>query len=101
METISVIEAARLERDGGQRRLELARVALKDFFIEHPNGMHDQRVESQWLALECEVDSANRRYMDCVPVARGGGPIDAQRNLQAQTEITGMESRRINPLVGR
>jgi hypothetical protein len=50
---------------GAQRRLELARVALKDFFIEHRHGMHDQRVESQWLALECEVDSANRQYMEC------------------------------------
>ncbi len=44
METISVIEAARLERDGGQRRLELARVALKDFFIEYPNGC----MSSEW-----------------------------------------------------
>jgi hypothetical protein len=63
METISLLDGARLECDGARRRLELAKQALDDFFIEHPHGMRD--LESQWLALEQELDSANRRYMEC------------------------------------
>jgi len=59
----SLIEAARLERDGAQRRLELAKLELRDFFTAHPHGMRD--LERKWLALEQELDSANRRYMEC------------------------------------
>ena len=48
METISLLEAARLECNGAQRRLELARQAMNDFFIQYPRaGVKD----STWIAL--------------------------------------------------
>jgi lactam utilization protein B len=71
-EYISLLESARAELAGAERRLALARQALADFKAEH-----DGKVVSRDLALslahekdavETEVDAAERQMQHCTAV---------------------------------
>jgi hypothetical protein len=79
METISLLDGARLEREGAARRLELAKQGLRDFLLQFPCGTTDPRLQNQWLACEAELDSANRRYMECAYQLR---ELEAQANAR-------------------
>ena len=76
---ISLLETARLELQGAQQRLDLAKVAYKNFIDEHGILTDDGQViytptptremfisfEHQRDALETEIDESLRRVANC------------------------------------
>jgi hypothetical protein len=79
METISLLEATRLELAGAERRLDLAARLYRDFVAEHcvvidglaiyrPSPTVEMRVslDHERVALEIELDAARRRHAECL-----------------------------------
>jgi hypothetical protein len=78
----STIETTKLELDGAEQRLDLAKLAYKNFIDEHGILTDDGQViytptptremfisfEHQRDSLECELDEAYRRVAHCTEI---------------------------------
>jgi hypothetical protein len=76
---ISIIETTKLELAGAEQRLDLAKLAYKNFIDEHgiltddgdviyspiPSPQMRMSLDDEKESLECELDEAHRRVAHC------------------------------------